>query len=105
MGTFWDIVALAAVEVAADFNLKWYAHGGQMKYLWQGVAGYVGVIYFLIRSLSDGQTVLYVNGMWDGLSGLIESIAAYVLLGERLHNPLQYVGLALTVVGIVLLRQ
>ena len=89
MGSFWDIVALATVEVAADFNLKWYAHGLGGKYLWQGLAGYVGVIYFLIRSLS----------------GLIESVAAYVLLGERLHNPIQYVGLALTVIGIVLLRQ
>ena len=104
MGSFWDIVALATIEVWADFNLKWYAHAPQtISYLVQGVLGYVGVIYFLIRSLT-GSTVLYVNGMWDGMSGLIESMAAYVFLGERLHNPTQYVGLLFTVVGIVLLK-
>lgn len=104
MGSFWDIVALATVEVYADFNLKWFAHERtNLGYLAQGLLGYAAVIYFLIRSLT-GSTVLYVNGMWDGLSGLIESVAAYVFLGERLHNTTQYLGLLFTVVGIVLLK-
>ena len=104
MGSFWDIVALAAVEVFADFHLKWYTQTpSNWGYLGKGVLGYVGVVYFLIRSLT-GSTVLYVNGLWDGLSSLIESIAAYVILGDRLQNTTQYVGLLLTVVGIVLLK-
>lgn len=104
MGSFWDIVALATVEVYGDFNFKWYAHDPTWNYLGQGLLGYAGVIYFLIRSLR-GSTVLYVNGMWDGMSGLIESVAAYVLLGERLTKASQYFGLLLTIVGIVLLKQ
>ena len=42
--------------------------------------------------------------MWDALSNLIESIAAYVILGERLEKVTNYVGLLLVVVGIVLLK-
>ena len=104
MGSFWDILSLATVEVFADFQLKWYTQDpGRIDYLVKGVLGYVGVIYFLIRSLT-GSTVLYVNGVWDGLSSLIESIAAYVILGDRLQSTTQYVGLLLTVVGIVLLK-
>lgn len=104
MGSFWDIVALSTVEIYGDFNLKWYAHNPTWEYLFHGLLGYAGVIFFLIRSLR-GSSVLYVNGMWDGMSGLIESVAAYVLLGERLTNPSQYFGLLLTIVGIVLLKQ
>ncbi len=104
MGSFWDILTLATVEVFADFHLKWYTQDpSNLGYLWKGILGYVGVVYFLIRSLT-GSTVLYVNGVWDGLSSLIESIAAYVILGDRLRNTTQYVGLLLTVVGIVLLK-
>jgi multidrug transporter EmrE-like cation transporter len=42
--------------------------------------------------------------MWDGISGLMESVAAYVFLGDRLEKPVEYLGLGLTVVGIYLLK-
>lgn len=64
---------------------------------------YVGVVFFLIKSLV-GSNILYVNGMWDGISGLIESAAAFIFLKERFHHPLQYVGLAMTIIGIFLLK-
>ena len=100
---FVDILALSAIEVYGDFNLRWYAQTNAMTYLWQGLLGYVGVIYFLIRSLR-ADNVLYVNGLWDGLSGLIESIAAYVLLGDRLKSNQQYVGLIMTLAGVALMK-
>ena len=105
MGGLLDIIALSIVEIYGDFSLKFYAQSGKMSDLGQGILGYIGVVYFLIRSLKSNGTVLYVNGMWDGISGLIESIAAFVLLGERLEKTSQYVGLVLTIVGIVLLKQ
>lgn len=104
MGTFTDIVLLSAIEVYGDFNLKWYAEYHTWEYLLQGLLGYVGVVYFFIRSVT-GSTVLYTNGMWDGMSGVIESAASYVILGERLKNSVQYTGLVLTIVGIFLLKQ
>jgi hypothetical protein len=37
--------------------------------------------------------VLVVNGLWDGMSTIIESLAAYLILGNQLENPYQYFGL------------
>ena len=98
-----DVLALAAIEVVGDFNFRWYAQTDQLHFFWKGVAAYIGVIYFLIRSLKDNN-VLYVNGLWDGLSGLIESLAAYYYLGDRLKNNQQYVGLIMTVAGVALMK-
>lgn len=100
---FTDIFATAAIEIFADFNLRWYAQTDLVKYLYTGIAGYVGVVYFLIRSLRS-DNLLFVNSVWDGLSSLIESLAAYVLLGDRLKTPQQYVGLVMTIVGVLLLK-
>jgi multidrug transporter EmrE-like cation transporter len=100
---FDNIVLLSIVEIFGDFNLRWYASSNQLSYLYYGIIGYIGVIYFLIQSLRD-DNVLYVNGMWDGVSGLIESAAAYIVLGDRLEKPIQYAGLGLVIVGIYLLK-
>lgn len=97
------MLLLSAIEIFADFQLRWYAQTSVVKYLWAGVAGYVGVIYFLIQSLRL-DNVLYVNGLWDGLSGLIESIAAYYYLGDRLKSNQQYVGLLMVVAGVALMK-
>ena len=102
--SFNDIVALSVVEVFGDFNLRWYAETNNTMYFVYGLIGYAGVIYCLIRSLRSGN-VLYVNGMWDGVSGVVESIAAYFVLGDRLEHPFQYVGLVLIISGISLLRK
>lgn len=99
-----DLVALSAIEVFGDFNLRWYAETNRPLYLGYGVLGYAGVVFYLIKCLRSGN-VLYVNGMWDGISGVIESLAAYLVLGDRLDKPEQYLGLLLTTVGIYLLRR
>lgn len=102
--TLVNIVMLSVVEIYGDFFLKFYSTSGKTSDLLQGILGYAGVVYFLIRSLRGG-TVLYVNGMWDGISGLVESLAAYVILGERLERMTQYMGLGMVIIGIVLLKQ
>lgn len=101
---FLDIVALSVTEIFGDFSFRWYAQTNVLQYFWGGIVGYIGVIYFLIRSFRH-DNVLYVNGMWDGVSGVIESIAAFAILGDRLEKPIQYVGLVMTVLGIVLLKK
>lgn len=98
-----DVTALSLAEVIGDFGFKNFARGGGSAAFAQGTLGYIGVIYFLIRSLRVGN-VLYVNGMWDGVSAVIESIVAYVVFGERLTNPLQYLGLGVVIIGIFLLH-
>lgn len=100
---FQSILMLSAVEVFGDFNFRWYAQTNKPVYFGGGILGYLAVIYFLIQSLRT-DNVLYVNGMWDGTSALIESLTAYLVLGDRLEHTSNYLGLALVVAGIFLLK-
>ena len=102
MSTF-DISMACVAEIFGDFKFKDFARlGGSFNFL-QGLAGYAGVIYFLIRSLRVGN-VIYVNGMWDGISAILETLAAYIFLGERLNTSWQYIGLGLLIIGLFLVR-
>jgi multidrug transporter EmrE-like cation transporter len=100
---FIDILTLSAVEIYGDFNLRYYAQDNTWSSLGKGILGYIGVVYFLIRSLRSNN-VLYVNGLWDGISGVMESLAAYYYLGDRLSSNQQYVGLLLTIAGVALMK-
>jgi multidrug transporter EmrE-like cation transporter len=100
---FVNVAILSIVEIYGDFSLRFYAQTDKVYWLANGIVGYIGVVYFLIQSLRHGN-VLYVNGLWDGMSGIIESAAAYLILGDRLKRPAQYVGLILTIVGILMLK-
>lgn len=98
-----QLFSLAAVEIIGDFSLKEYANNGGITYLALGVFGYIGVVALLIASL-EGSTVLLVNNGWDAMSSIIESIAAFVFLGERFEHFSQYVGIFLVLIGTYLLR-
>lgn len=102
MSTF-DIGALSIAEIIGDFGFKAFARTGAPAAFAQGTLGYVGIVYFLIRSLKVGN-VLYVNGMWDGISAVLESVAAYMILGERLKRPIEYIGLVVIILGIFMLH-
>lgn len=99
----YTIGLLSVSEIFGDFALKKFANDGGAKHLVYGILGYVGVIFFLISSLK-GSNVMMVNAAWDGVSALIESIAAYVVLGERFSDPNQYIGLGLIVSGLFFLK-
>lgn len=101
--SYMDIGALCLAEIVGDFGFKAFANNGGIKNFATGSVGYVGVIFFLIKSL-QGSTVLLVNAAWDGLSALIESVAAFVILGERLADPKQYVGVVLIILGLFFLK-
>ena len=98
-----NILMACLFEIFGDFQFKFFAREGGSLNFGGGLMGYVGVIFFLIRSLKQGN-VLWVNGMWDGISGIVESLAAFVLLGERLHHWSQYVGIAMISFGLMMLR-
>lgn len=102
MSTF-DLSMLSIAEIFGDFKFKDFARLGGWENFTQGLAGYAGVIFFLIRSLRVGN-VMYVNGMWDGVSAVLETAAAFFILGERLNTKWQYVGLCLLIVGLFLVR-
>jgi multidrug transporter EmrE-like cation transporter len=98
-----DIGLLSLTEIIGDFGYKTFARSGTLASFAQGSIGYIGVIFFLIRSLRVGN-VLYVNGMWDGVSAALESLVAYFIFGERLQNPVQYIGLVVIIAGLFMLH-
>ena len=101
--TTLNVVWATLSEILGDFGFKEFARQGTTKGFLQGSLGYVGVIFFLIQSLKGGN-ILYVNGAWDGISGILESLAAYFILGERFNHPMQYVALGIIALGLFLLR-
>jgi len=98
-----QLITLSLIEIVGDFGLKSFANNGGFIALATGVIGYIGVVIMLIISL-QGSSVLLVNAGWDGISCLLGSIAAYVFLGERLDNYMQYVGILFIICGIYLLK-
>jgi len=101
--SLYSIGLLSLTEVFGDFALKKYANEGGITFLLYGILGYVGVVYFLVKSL-EGSSVLMVNVAWDGISAFIESILAFVVLGERFSDPNQYIGIGLIVAGLFFLK-
>jgi multidrug transporter EmrE-like cation transporter len=101
--SYLDIGALCLTEIIGDFGYKEFANKGGIKNFAVGSAGYLGVIYFLIRSL-QGSQILLVNAVWDGLSALIESLAAIIILGEKFDDPWKYIGIFLIVLGLFFLK-
>jgi len=98
-----DITGACIAEIFGDFSFKDFARGGGPVAFGKGIVGYIGVIYFLIKSLRVGN-VAYVNGMWDGISGLIETLAAIFIFGEKLNGWVQYAGLAMIIAGTFFLH-
>lgn len=101
--SFYTIGLLSLTEIFGDFALKKYATDGGIANLGYGILGYVGVIYFLVESLR-GSSVLMVNAAWDGIFAFVESLMAYLILGERFSDPNQYIGIGLIVVGLFFLK-
>lgn len=94
---------MSFTEIIGDVALKHYANDNGIQYLGIGIIGYIGVVILLIISLQDS-SVLLVNNAWDGTSSIIESIFAYVVLGERFDNYLQYFGIFSIIIGLYLLK-
>ena len=101
--SFSGLLVISIAEIFGDFSYKDFARHGKPLDFAKGSAGYLAVVYFLIKLLKSGN-VLYVNGMWDGVSALLESIAAYLILGEKLNTPSQYFGLLFIIIGIFILH-
>jgi multidrug transporter EmrE-like cation transporter len=101
--SYLDLGALILTEIVGDFGYKEFADNGGIKNFLVGTTGYLGVVYFLIRSL-QGSQVLLVNAAWDGLSALLESIAAMIVLGERFNDPWKYFGIFLIIIGLFFLK-
>ena len=98
------IILLSFIEYIGDSNFKLHArHNTKYKNLIIGCIAYIVLVSLLIYILQY-TNVIYVNNMWDGISALIESLLAFILLKERLSNPTQYIGMGLIIAGIFALN-
>ncbi len=98
-----EIGGLSLIEIVGDTAVKMFANNGGIVNLGVGIIGYLGVFILLIISLQNS-SILMVNGAWDGMSGILESIFAFVVLGERFDHLTQYLGLGIIIIGMYLLR-
>ena len=104
MDTFiYYVILLTLSETVGDIGFKYYAKNNQFAYFNIGITGYIGVCYFLVKSLQESN-ILMVNGLWDGFSTLFEGAVAFFVLGERLTHIRQYIGYLLLVLGLFLLK-
>lgn len=94
---------MSLVEIVGDFGYQYFANNGGIASFAIGTSGYIGVIYYLIKSL-QGSNILLVNGAWDGISAIVESIAAMIFLGQYFESIYQYLGLTLIIIGLFFLR-
>ena len=101
--SYQDLGALIITEIIGDFGFQKFANAGGIMPFTVGITGYIGVIYFLIRSL-QGSQILLVNAVWDGLSALVETLAAMIILGEYFEDPYKYLGIGLIILGLFFLR-
>lgn len=96
------ISIMSSVEYIGDAKFKQFATSNNIRNFGEGYFLYTLMIIVLIYVLKFAN-VLYVNLLWDGTSVVIESLLAFILLGNRLTNIYQYSGLFVIIIGIVLL--
>ena len=98
------IIVISLVEYIGDSNLKTYARDKtNFNSLIVGSITYIIIVVLLIVTLKY-TNVIFINGMWDGISAIVESFLAIVLLKERLVNKTQYMGLIMIIMGIFALN-
>lgn len=97
------IIFASLLEYVGDSNFKFYARSSDNKYLVYGTIAYILMVYTLVQILKSSN-VMYMNVSWDAFSIILETLLAYLLLGEILDNRYQFVGFIFIVIGVILLN-
>jgi multidrug transporter EmrE-like cation transporter len=98
------VFAMSLAETFGNFHLKNFAASNSHHNLFCGIAGYCGVLYFLIRSFALGGSLLWVSAMWEGMITVLGAGFAIFVLGERFSHPIQYFGIFLAIVAMILVH-
>lgn len=101
--SFFNVAMISVAEIVGDFSLEKFADTNEISALTVGIIGYIAVIYFLIKGLKQAN-ILQVNLLWDGLSALIESLAAILILRQSFKNGRQWIGASLIIAGLFLIK-
>jgi len=100
---FLLIVIISVIEYVGDSNFKLYARSDNTYNMSIGIIAYLIMIFFLIYVLKN-VNVIYVNGIWDGISAIVGTLFAILILHETLSNNIQYLGLVFIIMGIIVLN-
>ena len=98
--TLLNVCLMTMIEIFGNFNIQNYVRTNRYRDLFLGILGYVGVIFFLIRSFNHGN-MLWVSAMWEGMIIVLGSAFAYFYLEERFHHPIQYLGILLGLMAML----
>ena len=98
------VLAMSVAETFGNVHLKNFAASNSKHNLFCGVAGYCGVLYFLVRSFALGGSLLWVSAMWEGMITVLGAGFAIFVLGERFSHPIQYFGIFLAIVAMFLVH-
>lgn len=94
------ILGMSIIEFGGDSNLQEYASSGDKTSLMKGAAFYV-LMTFIIIQIFRMSNLIYVNLLWCAISAISETLLAFFLLHERLHNIYQYSGGIMVILGTV----
>lgn len=98
--TLLNVLLMTVSEIFGNANFKHFTgDAGHHGHLVGGFVGYIGVMYFLIKSFSSA-SMLWVGAMWEGMITLLGSAYAFFVLGERFDSWVQYAGLVLGIVAM-----
>jgi multidrug transporter EmrE-like cation transporter len=103
LSTISFIVFASLIEYFGDSSLKYYARTSELKYLILGINFYlviVGILVYILKYIN----VSYMNLAWDGSSAILETLLAFLIMGERLNNNIQYLGGIFIVIGMFCLN-
>jgi multidrug transporter EmrE-like cation transporter len=99
-----SVFAMSLAEIFGNFHLKNFASSNSKHNLLCGILGYCGVLYFLVRSFMLGGTLLWVSAMWEGMITVLGAGVAFFILGERFSHPIQYFGILLGVIAMLMVH-
>ena len=98
------VLAMSIAEIFGNFHLKTFAANNSHHNLFCGIAGYCGVLYFLVRSFALGGSLLWVSTMLEAGITLTGTLVAFFILGERFKHPIQYIGVLFCVLAILMIH-
>ena len=98
------VLAMSLAEIFGNFHLKTFAGNNSHHNLFCGIAGYCGVLYFLVRSFALGGSLLWVSTMLEAGITLTGTLFAFFVLGERFKHPVQYIGVLFCVLAVLMIH-
>lgn len=97
--SLYNVIIISLFEIAGDFSFEQYANTEKLSSLGWGVTWYAVMIFFIIKALKQ-RNILFMNASWDGVSAVLETLAAMIILGETLRSTNEYIGLGLIIAGL-----